>query len=500
MKKKEPTATKKLLHDRGICVIIPTYNNSGTLGRVVSDVLQYCADVIVVNDGSTDGTAAVLSGMNVVAIGYERNRGKGYALKTGFKKALEMGFVYAITLDADGQHYAKDIPSFLEANIKCPGSFIVGSRNLDGVKRSRESAFANKFSNFWFCVQTGRRLKDSQSGYRLYPLKKLRGLSLLTNRYEAELELMVFASWHGVKIHSVPIDVHYPPLDERVSHFRPVADFTRIFLLNTVLCVLALVYGLPLFLWRILMTGLRSLLTGFVFVVLSVFVVTPYAKIYIKIHGEGEETTKHIHKLLYKVANLLIAKIGLPGVKFRRKVKDFSVFDTPRVIICNHQSNFDSISQLTLSTKIIFLTNDWVRNSPFFGFLIRSAEFLPMSAGVDSLLPKLQELVRRGYSIGMYPEGTRSKDDNIDRFHVGAFYLAEKLGLGVLPMFFYGAGKVLRRETYHMEKGIIYMAVENPITREELDAMGDVRQQTKTIHQWYLKHYDELKNKIEQYV
>ena len=108
-----------------------------------------------------------------------------------------MGFSYAITLDGDGQHYPSDICHFLTANQKHPGTLIIGSRRLEGVERSGGSKFANSFSNFWFWVQTGRKLPDTQTGYRLYPLKKLRGLSLLTSRYEAELELLVFASWPG---------------------------------------------------------------------------------------------------------------------------------------------------------------------------------------------------------------------------------------------------------------------------------------------------------------
>lgn len=244
----------KSLHERGICVIIPTYNNENTIGRIVHEALSLCDGIIVVNDGSTDSTTQTLRSINgITLIEYEQNKGKGHALKRGFTKALEMGFTYAITLDGDGQHYPANIIDFLKANIKHPESLIVGQRNLKGVARSKGSNFANKFSNFWFYVQTGERLNDTQTGYRLYPLKELRGLSLLTSRYEAELELMVFASWHGVKIVSIPIDVYYPPKEERVSHFRPVMDFVRISILNTILCILTIVYALPLRLWRWMM-------------------------------------------------------------------------------------------------------------------------------------------------------------------------------------------------------------------------------------------------------
>lgn len=268
---------KQTLHDRGICVIIPTYDNAGTIADVVERTLLHCDDVIVVNDGSTDSTKAILLGIsNITLINSPKNEGKGAALRRGFLKALDMGFAYAITLDADGQHYPEDIPIFLEANIQHPGCLIVGHGNLEGVRRPKGSSFANAFSNFWFCVQTFHRLPDTQTGYRLYPLKKLKGLSLLTSRYEAELELMVFASWHGVKLRSKPVDVFYPKPEERVSHFRPGIDFTRISILNTILCFLAVIYGLPCFLYRSIRTGLFTATTYMVYLIGSV-TITPIA-------------------------------------------------------------------------------------------------------------------------------------------------------------------------------------------------------------------------------
>ena len=150
---------KQSLHDRGVCVIIPTYNNAGTIADVVKRTLLHCDDVIVVNDGATDSTKEILTGISgITLINSPKNEGKGAALRRGFRKALEQGFTYAITLDADGQHYPEDLPLFLEANIEHPGCLIVGERNLEGVERSKGSSFANAFSNFWFCVQTFHRL------------------------------------------------------------------------------------------------------------------------------------------------------------------------------------------------------------------------------------------------------------------------------------------------------------------------------------------------------
>ena len=228
------TDVKKTLRARGICVVIPTFNNAGTIADVVRRVMTHCLDVIVVADGCTDETLGILQGIEgITVVGYDRNAGKGTALKRGFKKALEMGFAYAITLDADGQHFPEDIPTMLHANQKHPGALIVGRRKgLEKAERSKGSKFANAFANFWFAIQTGNRLKDTQTGFRLYPLKKLRGLSLLTSRYEAELELLVFASWHGVEIVSVPVNVYYPKpvcqsLLARICRCAPNFRFAR---------------------------------------------------------------------------------------------------------------------------------------------------------------------------------------------------------------------------------------------------------------------------------
>ena len=126
---------KKLLRDRGICVVIPTYNNAGTIADVVQRTLAQCLDVIVVSDGCTDNTLDILQGIDGITIAsYAQNAGKGIALKRGFRKALEMGFAYAITLDADGQHFPEDIPVMLQANQKYPGALIVVQRK--GLKKS----------------------------------------------------------------------------------------------------------------------------------------------------------------------------------------------------------------------------------------------------------------------------------------------------------------------------------------------------------------------------
>jgi glycosyltransferase involved in cell wall biosynthesis len=230
-----------------ICVVMPTYNNAGTLRDVVERILKFHNDVIVVNDGCTDTSADILAsfGEQIRVVDYGKNRGKGYALKKGFEKAKELEFDYAITIDSDGQHFPEDIPLFINALEQHPDALIVGSRNLNEANMPGKNTFANKFSNFWFKIQTGVKLPDTQTGFRLYPLKNLPNLKLLTSRYEAELELLVGAAWRGVDIIPIKINVFYPKAEERVSHFRPFWDFFRISVLNTFLCILAVVYGLP---------------------------------------------------------------------------------------------------------------------------------------------------------------------------------------------------------------------------------------------------------------
>ena len=227
-------------------VLMPTYNNAGTIAQVISDVKEFATDVIVVNDGSTDQTASILSSIEgIKVIDYPNNKGKGYALKLGLRKAYEWGYRYAITIDSDGQHYADDIPTFIETIEQKPDSLLIGARNLTAENMPSKNTFANRFSNFWYKVETGQTLTDTQSGYRLYPLTKLQNIHFITRRYEFEVEIIVRAAWRGVNVENIPIKVYYPPVEERVSHFRPLQDFTRISILNTVLVLYALLLYYP---------------------------------------------------------------------------------------------------------------------------------------------------------------------------------------------------------------------------------------------------------------
>jgi len=250
-----PQETRQRLRQHKVCVIVPTYNNHGTILQVLDRLQPYAYDIMVVNDGSTDNTSELLSQWHpadaecrYLVESYAQNQGKGHALRTGFRRALELGYDYAVTIDSDAQHYPEDMPHFvnvLEQQLAegHRAVLIVGNRKLQQENMPGGNTFANYFSNFWFALQTWQYLPDTQTGYRLYPLHHLHGLSLLTARYEAELELLVLAAWHGVKLVSTPIRVFYPSREERVTHFHPVWDFVRIFILNTVLCFLCFLCG-----------------------------------------------------------------------------------------------------------------------------------------------------------------------------------------------------------------------------------------------------------------
>lgn len=251
------------VEENEVCAVIPTYQNAKTLLKVVTDVHRVVDTVIVVDDGSNDGTAALLD----KATGNERpekvlthpkNCGKGAALKTGLTYARQQGFRYAVTVDADGQHRADDIPALLKAVEEEPDALAIGSRRLQHENMPAKSTFANRFSNFWFALQTLQRLPDTQSGLRVYPLRRLHGLRWMSARYEAELTLLVFSAWAGVKLLPVPVSVYYPPRDQRVTHFRPGRDFTRISVLNTLLCFLMVAYGWPRIFCRQIARGVKG--------------------------------------------------------------------------------------------------------------------------------------------------------------------------------------------------------------------------------------------------
>ncbi|RLD80109.1 MAG: DUF2062 domain-containing protein [Bacteroidetes bacterium] len=228
------------------CLVVPTFNNEQSLSGVLDSILTYTDRIIIVDDGSTDSTADILSGYSSLEIiRFSSNKGKGFALRKAFILARELGYQYAISIDSDGQLFADDLPAFLDAIEKNPDSLIVGARDMEAAGAPGKSNFGFRFSNFWYWVTTGIRLPDTQCGFRLYPLEKLKPIHFITRRFEFEVEVIVRAAWRKINVTSVPVKVYYPPEDERVSHFRPFTDFFRISILNTVLVLLALLWFRP---------------------------------------------------------------------------------------------------------------------------------------------------------------------------------------------------------------------------------------------------------------
>jgi glycosyltransferase involved in cell wall biosynthesis len=236
-------------------VFIPTYNNATAIADVIDSVLNYTDRLLVVNDGSTDNTEGVLAAYPSIHLhSYAKNKGKGYALRQGFKYLAKLGCKYVITLDSDGQHKASDLHAFLDNIEKHPAAIMMGARDMGQASVPGKSSFGNKFSNFWFKLQTGIDMPDTQTGYRLYPLYLIKDIPLLTNKYELEIEVIVKSAWRNIEVVAVPIDVYYPPQEERISHFRPFKDFSRISVLNTWLTTLAIVYFIP----KRLLLGLKK--------------------------------------------------------------------------------------------------------------------------------------------------------------------------------------------------------------------------------------------------
>jgi len=213
-----------------IVAIIPAYNEARTIREVAERTLRNLPDVIVVDDGSTDGTHAELSGLPLTVISNPANMGKGASLCRGFALALGEGADAVITLDGDSQHRPEDIPRFLEAAQAQPDSIIIGARLWDREKVPPLRYIGNRFANFWVAWAAGSPVADSQSGFRLYPAGVLRRVPVLGGanaRFAFESEILIEAGRAGVRISAVPIAALYPP-DARPSHYRPTLDTARI--------------------------------------------------------------------------------------------------------------------------------------------------------------------------------------------------------------------------------------------------------------------------------
>ncbi|HBF38865.1 MAG TPA: hypothetical protein DDW50_16290 [Firmicutes bacterium] len=237
------------------CVLIPTYNNDQTLEKVIRSVLEYTPNIIAVNDGSNDHTVDILESFKkrIQIVSYSKNKGKGFALQEGLKKAAELGYDYAISCDSDGQHFASEIPKLLEKVTPGQPILVIGNRDMSDQHIPKKSLFGRKFSNFWVKIETGRDLVDTQSGFRLYTVAVMNRIHFFTRKYDFELESLVRWVWHDYPVEIATIDVYYPSPEERVSHFKGFKDNFRISILNMVLVAITMLFIIPRRLFQIIL-------------------------------------------------------------------------------------------------------------------------------------------------------------------------------------------------------------------------------------------------------
>jgi glycosyltransferase involved in cell wall biosynthesis len=216
-----------------VAVVIPALNEALRIREVVQGALQHCPNVIVIDDGSDDGTAERIADLPVTLLRHPRRMGKGASLRDGFHEALRRGFAGVLTMDGDGQHAPADIPRLLAAAARHPGHVVIGARLRKRALQPTYRRLANEFGDWGIAWGTGYRIADSQSGQRYYPapvcaLAECEGEDFV---FEAQI-LISAARTLGTRCVSVPIECRYQQHDGheqfRASHFRPLRDFTRI--------------------------------------------------------------------------------------------------------------------------------------------------------------------------------------------------------------------------------------------------------------------------------
>ncbi len=234
------------------CIVVPCFNHSATLADVVRGAHAH-GPVVVVDDGSTEPLPDL---PDATVLRLEPNRGKGAALRAGFKYALERGYTHAVTLDADGQLFPGDIPKLLDAARARPDALVLGTRDFVASGAPAVRRRTNLFSNFWVRIETGLRLGDTQCGFRCYPLPMSAELRTRGGRYAFELEILVRAAWAGLPIVTVPVRCDYAAEHVRRSHFRPLADTLRVSATHMRLTLMACL--IPASLRRLWARGARS--------------------------------------------------------------------------------------------------------------------------------------------------------------------------------------------------------------------------------------------------
>jgi len=207
--------------------LVPALDAADTITRVVTGALPYVERVLVVDDGSGDGTAGKAESAGARVISHGRNLGKGEALKTGFGYALEEGFDAVVTLDADTQHDPEDIPRLLAA-MEAGSDIVIGARLAEKEVIPRARYYTNLVGVTCISWRAGCHIDDTQSGYRVYRMEAVRDIKLGTHRFDTESEILIKAGRRGKRITTVPVRAIYTDEIVSKSHFRPVYDTYRI--------------------------------------------------------------------------------------------------------------------------------------------------------------------------------------------------------------------------------------------------------------------------------
>lgn len=212
--------------DNSFCIIMPAFHEAAHIADVVRRVKQVCPDVIVVDDGSGDATAAEAESAGATVLKHAVNQGKGAAIITGCRHALEQGYELAVVMDADGQHDPGDIPAFLDAYRATGDKVIIGNRMGGAAAMPFVRRMTNRFMSWLLSRRMQQKVPDTQSGFRLYARDVLGMLDVESKRFAAESEVLLNLAEQGIRIGSVPIRVIYG--DER-SKINPVRDTFRFF-------------------------------------------------------------------------------------------------------------------------------------------------------------------------------------------------------------------------------------------------------------------------------
>lgn len=172
-------------------------------------------------------------------------------------------------------------------------------------------------------------------------------------------------------------------------------------------------------------------------------------------------------------------------------------FEKPAIIIANHSSFIDILAMGMLSPKIIFLVSDWVYNSPIFGGTVRKAGFYPVSEGIEGGVEHLRQKVKEGYSLMVFPEGTRSESNQIKRFHKGAFYLAEEFNLDIVPVVIHGASEAIPKGDFVIHHSYLTLSILERITPDNLSFGKNYAERTKQISTFFKEEYRKIRQQLE---